>query len=158
MSKRHVVEVPNARGRVEVVEPGVFQGMRVELDGQPLAKKSLFSRIYAVPTSDGGTFDLDVAPDPFRGGFVVKGPGLDARLGDVVPLWLGILAFVPFSLVAVGGAIGGLCGGLGWGVNQFIARQDLPAPVRALLMLLVTGAAGIVWLVLATALQLAIHR
>lgn len=157
MTRRHVVDVPNARGRVELVEPGLFAGIRIELDGQPVTREGLFSPRYPIPTNDGGTFALEVRADPFRGGFTVKGPGLDGRVGDPIPLALGILAFLPFALVAVGGAIGGLMGGLGWAVNQQIARSDLPLPIRVALMLGVTLAAGAAWLVLAVGLQLALH-
>lgn len=158
MAERHVIEVPDAAGRVEVVEPGTFSGVVVEVDGRAVPKAGMFSRSYPIPTRSGGTFDLEVMPDTFRGGVRVKGQGIDAQLGEQIPMWLAVLAFLPFGLVAVGGAIGGLLGGLGWAVNRQIALQSFPMPLRALAMLAVSGAVFVGWLVVAGSLSLLINR
>lgn len=158
MGARHVVEVPDARGRVEVVEPGMWTGVAVEVDGQAVRKAGMFSRSYPIPTRSGGTFELEVIPDTFRGGIHVKGAGLDARFGEPIATWLAALAFLPFALVTVGGAIGGLFGGLGWAVNRQIALSSMPMPLRALAMLAVTGGAFLAWVVVAGGLSLLVHR
>lgn len=158
MPARHVVEVPDAAGRVEVIEPGMWSGVAVEVDGRAMPKAGMFSRSYPIPTRSGGTFDLEVIPDTFRGGVHVKGAGLDARLGEPIPTWLAILAFVPFGLVGVGGAIGGLFGGLGWALNRQIALSSIATPLRALAMLAVTGGAFVAWFVVAGGLALLLHR
>lgn len=157
MSKRHVVEVPGATGRVEVVEAGIFSGVEVLVDGQRVRRKGLMSPLRPIPTSN-GPVDLDVRADPLRGGLVVKGGGLDLRLGETYPMALGILAFLPFVLVGVGGAIGGAMGGVGWAINLMIARSTLPMPVRAAAMIGVTFAAAAVWFVLAGSLSLMFSR
>lgn len=157
MERRFVVEVPNAAGKVEVVEAGLLSGMKVELDGRAISRSGLFSPRYPIPTIDGAAFDLEVRADPMRGDFAVKGPGLDTRVGRPIPLALGLLAFLPFSLVAVGGAIGGLMGGLGWAANRQIARAELALPIRIALMLGVTIGAAAAWLALGTVLHLAVR-
>lgn len=159
MPARHVIEIPDAAGRVEVVEPGTWTGVVVEVDGRAIPKAGMFSRKYPIPTRNGRTFELEVTPDTFRGGVHVTGAGLDERLGEPIATWLAILAFLPFVLVPIGGALGGLTGGLGWGINRQIATtQSLPLPVRALLMLGVTFGAFVGWLVLAGAFALLLHR
>jgi hypothetical protein len=63
-----------------------------------------------------------------------------------------VLLFLPIVLVA-GGALGGLIGGVGIVVNATILRASVNTLVKTALMIAVLGAAVVVWLVLAAALQ-----
>ncbi len=153
----HHVDLPNAAGKLEVQEPGALSGMQVTLDGRPLSRPGLFAKTYPVPARDGGVIEVAVTPDTFRGGVRVQAPGYDASFGEKIPILLAALAFLPFALVAVGGALGGLLGGLGWGVNRAISVQAFPMPLRALAMLVVSGGVFVLWLVVASALSLALH-
>lgn len=154
----HVVEIPNAAGRVEVIEPGMLSGLVVKVDGRPLAKSSFFSTTYPVPLQSGGTAEMKVVLDTLRGGFRVESEGFVQSYGEKIPALLAALAFLPFALVAVGGALGGGIGGLGWGANRLIAAQAWPLPVRAVAMLGVTVASFVVWFGLAAAFALAMGR
>ena len=154
----HIVEIPNAAGRVEVTEPGMLSGLVVKVDGKPLAKSSFFSTTYPVPLQGGGTVETKVIPDTLRGGFRVESGGLVQSYGEKIPALRAALAFLPFALVAVGGALGGGIGGLGWGANRLIAAQAWPLPVRALAMIGVTLASFALWFVVAAAFSLAIGR
>jgi hypothetical protein len=63
----------------------------------------------------------------------------------------------PFALVAIGGAIGGLCGGAAWGINQKLFHATKHPVLRYVLTGLVSVAAVIAYLVLASAVLLLIR-
>ena len=56
---------------------------------------------------------------------------------------------LPFSLVAVGGAIGGLCGGAAWAINKKVFQKTESAVLRYVWTGLISGAAVIAYIVLA---------
>jgi hypothetical protein len=149
---KHLVQLPGVSKRVEVTEPGALSGMRVEVDGEALPRKGWLRPVYAVPTDGGGSMDVEVRFDAFRGGLQLKGPEFSVRAGEPIPTALAVLAFLPFALAGVGGAIGGAMGAIGWLANRQVAAQRWPLPARIVLMLAITVVAALAWLVAATAI------
>ena len=73
--------------------------------------------------------------------------------------WYEYLAIgLPLLLVGIGGALGGGIGALAVGVNRDIMRSELPAPLRYLVAIGVTGLAFVLWLLIASALRSALQR
>lgn len=154
---KYAVTIPGVSRRVEVTEPGALSSLRVEVDGQTLSRKGWLRPVYAIPTDGGATIDVEVRLDALRGGVQLIGPEFSVRAGQPIPLALGVMAFLPFLLAGVGGAVGGAVGAVGWMVNRKVAAQPWPVPARALLMLAISGVATLLWLVLASLFALAIH-
>ena len=61
-------------------------------------------------------------------------------------VWMGL----PIALVAVGGAIGGACGGAAWGINRAVFAKTQNPVLRYVFTGLISGAAVVVWVLLAT--------
>lgn len=70
--------------------------------------------------------------------------------------WQLVLALLPLGLAGAGGALGGLIGGIGLLVNLKLARLELRAAPKALLMLGILLAAVITYLVAAAVISTAI--
>lgn len=70
--------------------------------------------------------------------------------------WQLVLTLLPLALIALGGLIGGAVGGGAAWVNLKIARSAMPAAVQALVMIVVAGAAYLVWLVVVAIIASAI--
>lgn len=145
----HRVALPTLNRTLTVTEPGPLSALKVEVDGQPLERKGWLRPIYTVPTGEGTSVDIEVRWDAFRGGLQVKGPEIDVRAGVPIPTPLAVLAFLPFALAGIGGAVGGALGAIGWVVNRTIAGLPWPLPARVVLMLGVTIVAALAWGVLA---------
>jgi hypothetical protein len=64
----------------------------------------------------------------------------------------------PLALIAVGGAIGGACGGAAWALNQKVFRQTQHPLLRYLWTGMISGAALLAYLVLATIFFSLIHK
>ena len=148
----HRVTLPTLNRTLTITEPGPLSALRVEVDGQRLERKGWLAPVYAVPTGEGMSVDVEVRWDAFRGGIEVRGPEILAHAGTKIPTALAVLAFLPFGLALVGGAIGGALGAIGWVVNRGIASMPWPLPARASLMLGVTVVTVLGWAVLAMAL------
>ena len=69
-------------------------------------------------------------------------------------LWLGL----PIALVAVGGAIGGACGGAAWALNCSVFSKTQHPVLRYVWTGLISAAAVIVYLILATLIMSLIKR
>jgi hypothetical protein len=65
---------------------------------------------------------------------------------------------LPISLVAFGGAIGGGLGGGAWAINRKVFRATKNPAMRYVFTGLISGAAVIVWLVLAMTIFVALRR
>ena len=63
----------------------------------------------------------------------------------------------PLALVAVGGAIGGGLGGAAYAANLAIYKSTAPTAVKILLNVLIGGAAVVIWLLAAAAIQKALN-
>lgn len=152
----HEVAIPEIAGRVTITEPGLFSGSRLLVNGKP-AEKAGWGKFW-LPRTDGGRAEARLVA-----GFTTWVPslmvgGVRHDVGPKLPIYLAVLAFLPFTLMFVGGALGGLCGGLGAGLNHQIARTDWPLPLKLVAMLAVTGAAVGTFMMVATALHLAIGK
>jgi hypothetical protein len=148
------VTIPGVAGPV-VVNVNWFSGRQsVTVGGRPVegSRRSGFQ----LPAAGGGT-----VPAMLRGGFLDPYPSLEIagarhRTGPAVPVWLQVLALVPFALIAVGAAVGAVFGVLGVGANFAVLRSSASTAVKVLLMLGVLLATTLVWLVVATAIRSAI--
>jgi len=61
-------------------------------------------------------------------------------------VWLAL----PLALIAVGGAVGGACGGAAWAINQSVFRKTEHPVLRYVLTGLISAAAVVAYLVLAS--------
>jgi hypothetical protein len=84
-------------------------------------------------------------------GTTVKGDRWAAFRG--LSWWQLVLSLVPLALIGLGGLIGGAVGGAGTWVNLKVARSALHPAVKALVMIMVIGAAYVVWLIVAIAVR-----
>ena len=111
---------------------------------------------YELPAAAGGTVQAMI-----RGGFLDVYPtlvinGIKHRTGPAAPLVLRVLALLPLVLIGLGGAVGGLIGALGMMVNMAVGRLQIPAVLRALLMIGVLGVAVGAWTAVASAINAAL--
>jgi hypothetical protein len=145
----HSVPLPTLGRTLTVTEPGPLSSLKVEIDGRALERKGWLRPVYAVPTGEGASVDVEVRWDALRGGIEVRGPEILAHAGAPIPTALAVLAFLPFGLAMVGGAMGGAIGAIGWVVNRSVAALRWPLPARLVLMLGVTVVDVLAWAVLA---------
>lgn len=141
------VVVPSIAGQLTIVEPSIWRGAKLLVDGAPAER---IRGRYRLKKSDGTTTEAQ-----FRSSFgqylptlIVEGASYD--VGPKLSKAFLVLAFLPFCLVFIGGALGGLCGAVGWAFNNQLARTSLPATVKVVVMLLVTAVAIVAFLGLAT--------
>jgi hypothetical protein len=134
-----------AAGSPEItVESSMVRGVRVSVDGRPVPRSRERGRPYwSIPLAGGGERRLFVT------GTVT---GLRALTGDEdIPLerrlawWELLLAFLPLTLVTVGGLIGGLVGGAGTIVGLWVMRRPWPPAARAIAGLAVFALAAASW-------------
>jgi hypothetical protein len=102
---------------------------------------------YALPAADGGIVDGTLFVPLLALKPTLKVNGVRYTIGTRPPLWLLIVAFVPFAVLALGGFLGGLVAFLAVIVNLTILRRPRPTYVTVPLMLGVALAAFVVWLV-----------
>ena len=69
-------------------------------------------------------------------------------------LWIAL----PIGLVAIGGAIGGGCGGAAWAINRKVFLATEHPVLRYVWTGLISVAAVLIWLVLATLIVSLIHK
>ncbi|MSP40940.1 MAG: hypothetical protein EXR70_20825 [Deltaproteobacteria bacterium] len=128
-----------------------FRGPRLLVNGSVAAKKK---GCYTVKTDSGADLAIWLK-------YNFLDPIPKVKIGDesmelASPLkwheyvWIGI----PIALVFVGGAIGGLAGGLGAHANGRLFRSDRGPIAKYGLSALISLAAGIVYVALATTFQL----
>ncbi|HZM78796.1 MAG TPA: hypothetical protein VFC19_23965 [Candidatus Limnocylindrales bacterium] len=67
--------------------------------------------------------------------------------------WQMVLTLLPLALIALGGLVGGAVGGAGAWANLKVARSAMHPAVKALVMIVVVGAAYVVWSVIAVAIK-----
>ena len=113
------------------------------MDGKEIPRSWLK---FTLPLKAGGT-----TTGRFRHGLRDTVPsftvdGTSYPLGPQIPVWLGVLAMMPLSLVLVGGLLGGLTGIVAWSLNLRIATQDIPVPVQALAMVAMSVSSVAVYL------------
>jgi hypothetical protein len=73
-----------------------------------------------------------------------------------LPVTAHLICGWPLALVAVGGAIGGGLGGAAYAVNLAVYKSTAPPAVKILLNVLIGGAAIVIWLMAAAAIQKAL--
>lgn len=108
----------------------MFSGARLLVGGQPVKKKG-FTK-YLLPGTNTPTVEAKFK-DGLRGAEIVVA-GKSYPVGPRIPLGLGVLAFAPIGLVAVGGALGGGIGAAGMVICRSIASSDRSVGLRAALM------------------------
>ena len=125
---------------VVVFPQTMAKGAHITVNGAPAAKGKWGKKL--VPLDGGG--ELEVRLSQGFGGLELSYGKEKIPIGPRVPVALGILAFLPIGLVAVGGAIGGGIGGLGAAMNLQIANSPRSIPLKAVMMLgtLVISAVG----------------
>lgn len=121
------------------VEPDIFRGPRVYLDGERLAARRERGRpVFAVPLADGSERILTLA-----GGFLGLRATIGGRTVQIEPrltLIETFLVVLPIAVVGAGWALGsmagaafgGLIGGIGVGIARQMIRFPWPLAVRAL--------------------------
>lgn len=67
--------------------------------------------------------------------------------------WQLVLSLLPLALIGLGGLIGGAVGGAAAWANLKVARSALHPAAKALVMVMVVGAAYVVWLIIAMAVR-----
>jgi hypothetical protein len=147
------VTIPGVAGLVAVDLKFFSNKHVVTVGGRPLARVGRAT--YELPTSNGRIAVAKLrtnALDPYP---VIEIDGVKHRTGPAVPIALRVLALLP-ALLLVGGALGGAFAAAGVIGNMAIARTMRPAAIKAALMVAVLVAAAVAWLVLATALNVAI--
>jgi hypothetical protein len=150
------VKIPLVAGRITVTEPGVFSGSKLLVDGQPAPKAGWGS--YWLTRPDGSRVKARLVQGLTSWIPTVVVGTIRYEVGPKLPAFLVAFALAPLGLIFVGGAIGGLCGAVGWGVNNQIARTSWPAALKIPAMLGVAAVAFGVYLIVAGAIQLALHR
>jgi hypothetical protein len=146
------VAVPGVGRHVTVERPGMWRGARVYVDNLE-AKKGGWGK-WLLPADDGREIAVRVRED--LTGPVLTVGNAKIPIGPRVPAWLGVLVFLPFGLVAVGGAIGGVIGAVGMIVNRGIGRMPLSNGAKAGAMVGVFLASLCLLLVVATLLHVGI--
>jgi hypothetical protein len=145
------VFIPHVAGRVSVTARGFFTGARLFVDGRPATKGGRGR--FPLPKADGGRAEARLVYTMLTYVPAVTVDGVRYEVGPKLPLFLAILAFLPFALVFAGGALGGLCGGIGWAVSSGIARGPWPIGAKVPAMLGTTVLAVGAYAALAMALQ-----
>ena len=129
---------PGVPGSPEVVvDNSMLRGVRVTVDGRPIARRRERGRPWwPIPLAGGGEAKLYVTGTitglrAFIGGEEIM---LERRLA----WWELLLAFLPLALVSIGGVIGGIVGAIGSLVGLWVMRRPWHAASR------VTAALGVV--------------
>ncbi len=148
------IRIVGVAGPVVVSTNGFWGRPSVTVGGLPATRTG--KRSFALPTRDGRTIEATI-----RSGLGDPYPTLDVSgerhpTGPKLPATLRVLAFLPFVMIYVGGAIGGGIGGLGFVANLAVGRTRLPSAAKALIMIGVGVAVFIVWLAIAAAIRNAI--
>jgi hypothetical protein len=148
------VTIPGVAGPV-VVDLKLFSNKHVvTVGGRPAARVGRAT--YELPASNGRRVVGKLRNNGFDPYPTVEIDGVKHRTGPRLPIALRVLALLPAPLLVIGGALGGAVAAAGVIGNMVIARTAQPATVKAALMVAVLIAATVAWLVLATALGLAI--
>lgn len=147
------VDIPGVRGVVTFVEPGVFSPPNLLVDGVPAEKVGFFGQLRELPGQDA---PIRVRVGQSLSGFYVQTGSDTIPVGPQAPTWVGVLVWLPFALVPIGGALGGLVGGGGMLINRKIAQSARPLTTRILSMVVVFVGAVILWLLLASVFGLLI--
>jgi hypothetical protein len=143
-----VLTIKGVRSRVEV--SGIHGiSYRVLLGGEPL--KQVKGR-WLLPAAGGKTVVL--RQRGFLPGFqkLVADDEVVYQLGAYVPVWLRVLMFLPFVLIAVNPLFGIVLAILLFFMNVMVVKNpQMPIVLRAILPVVNTVAAGIILLILANA-------
>jgi len=140
--------------RLEVVPSGLT-GPQLLLNGQKLVADKKEYRIADDTDAQRiirfrNVFPLDPIP-------ILQVDGQDVHvarpLTAVEKTWL----VIPFALIAVGGALGGLLGALAAMANSRVLRGSGSVPMQHLKCLGVTIGAAIIYVILASVVQMAFH-
>ena len=152
------IEVPHPEfkaQRIAVETAGWFRGPRLLINGSMVKK---IKGLYVVATDAG----LQV-PVKLKYNYLDPIPKIAIRdeiIALATPLnWSQYICIgIPFTLAAIGGAIGGMCGGLGAVANGRIFRSERSSTAKYGLSVLVTIGATVAFIILATAVQLLIGK
>ena len=150
------IDVAGFEGRGLCVRPaGLWRGAALVCDGAPVARTGLAFELK----------DNAGSPVTFRFGQVPFDPIPKVIVRDEVielapPLaWYQyIWILLPLALIVVGGLLGGLAGGAAAFANMQLMRQPGPAWARYAITGLVTIAAFVAYLLVATLIWVAFHR
>ncbi len=137
---------PDVVGSPEIeVEPDIFRGPRVYVDGRPVpARRERGRPFFAIPMADGSERPLRLG-GAFLGLRAVF-EGREYPIERRLTLWETFLVLLPLAVVTLGvslgsvggAALGGLTGGIGVGVDLAVVRRPWPLAVRTLLAFGVT--------------------
>jgi hypothetical protein len=112
---------------------------------------------FALPTTSGQTTEARVRAqmlDPYA---TVEVGGQKYRTGPAVPLGVRIVGLLPLLLVFWGGLVGGLIGALGVAANFWVIREVKSTALKVLALVGVLAVTVVIWLVVGTALVLALR-
>jgi len=112
---------------------GFLTGTKILKDGVPLKKTK---GVVMVPLADGSALELKM-----KLGFDMSTPkilfaGQEIKVMPPLPAFWVVWAYLPLTLIFIGGAIGGLCGGAAAAGTLSALRSDLPRWARVVIALL----------------------
>jgi hypothetical protein len=135
------VTIPGVAGPVSGAA-GMW-GLTIKVAGQPVPRSG---RNVTLPGLDGQPVAATLrsnALDPYP---VLRVAGVDYATGPRPPMWLKVLAVLPFALIAVGGLLGGVFGVAGVIGNWNVLRSERSLAVKAAIAVAVLAAAVLAWL------------
>ena len=142
------------RKRLEVVPTGLV-GPKLLLDGQKQVAKK---KEYRIVDDTGAERIIQLRPSfPLDPVPVLRVDGRDVHVARPLTALEKVWLFVPFALVAIGGALGGLFGTLAAFTNSRVLRSPGTAVGRHVLCLAVTVGAAVLFVMSATVVQLVFH-
>jgi hypothetical protein len=132
------------------VNSNVWTGKQTVMVGDRPAA-STGKRVYAFPTTDGGTVEGTVSRTSLINPFpTLEVGGVKHATGPELPVALRVLMVVPILLVALGGLVGAVIAIGAVLINFNVARSTRTTAIKATLMTLTFIAAFAVWATVAS--------
>ncbi len=143
------VEINDDRLAASVtVKGGPWSAPYLEVNGQRAPKGSARGT-FALPTHHGDTINARIKPAVTRTVPTVVVGDREHVLGETIPWWLLVIAFIPAVLVGVGGMLGGALGGAAAAANFAVARTTKPVGEKVVTMIGISAAAIGLWFAIA---------
>lgn len=152
----YVVENVGLRGKL-AIRMSKMGNAQLLLDGVS-APKGPKRGTYLLQKTDGTQATAKLATSYSRVVPTLDLDGVKHEMGPKVPTGFIVLSLLPLGLLAVGGALGGACGAGAWMLNQSVIRSSMSNLGKITVMLGLTAAAIILWLIFVTIFQLAINK
>jgi hypothetical protein len=135
--------IPGTLGPRITAKRNLLGNVQLYADDLKLARHGWFRSYWAVPASDGRTYELRLARNFTT--TKIRVDGHELVLERQLLGWEMALVVLPLGFILLGGLIGGLFGAAAAEVNRRVARSELRAPARVVGMLGVTLATAAAW-------------